>query len=248
MIKNIIQSIFHRLGYQVNKLSSLPVRYMERENVFTMSCAIQRLVQRNIEIRTVIDVGASDGRWSELCMRSYPDAFYYLMEAQSPHREALAAFKKQHSKVDFVIAAAGNKVGTVYFDNSGLFGGLASDAPFEGDCIVVPVTTIDEEAHKHRLQAPFLIKLDTHGYEVPILEGARQTLKEANAVIIETYNFQIAKDSLRFWEMCSYMENLGFLPIDMADFMHRKKDGAFWQMDTFFIRKDKPEFQSNDYE
>jgi len=72
---------------------------------------------------------------------------------------------------------------------------------------------------------------------VPILEGARQTLKEANAVIIETYNFQIAKDSLRFWEMCSYMENLGFLPIDMADFMHRKKDGAFWQMDTFLSER-----------
>ena len=248
MIKKIIQSIFHRLGYQVNKLNSLPVQYVEKENDFTMSCAIHRLLQRNIEIRTVIDVGASDGRWSELCMRFYPEAFYYLIEAQAPHREALTAFKKQNAKADFVIAAAGNKVGTVYFDNSGLFGGLASDAPFEGDCIVVPVTTIDEEAHKHRLQAPFLIKLDTHGYEVPILEGARQTLKEANAVIIETYNFQIAKDSLRFWEMCSYMENLGFLPIDMADFMHRKKDGAFWQMDTFFIRKDKPEFQSNDYE
>ena len=81
MIKNIIQSIFHRLGYQVNQLNSLPVRYVERENDFTMSCAIQRLLQRNIEIQTVIDVGASDGRWSELCMQSYPEAFYYLIEA-----------------------------------------------------------------------------------------------------------------------------------------------------------------------
>lgn len=114
--------------------------------------------------------------------------------------------------------------------------------------IKVPVTTIDYEVAQRKLSPPYLIKLDTHGCEVPILEGARETLKRANIVIIETYNFQIAKDSLRFWEMCNYMYSLGFLPIDMVDFMHRKKDNAFWQMDTFFIRKDRPEFQSNDYE
>lgn len=248
MLKKIIQSLFHRLGYQVNKLSSIPMQYVAVENKFTMPKAIERVAQRNIEINTVIDVGASDGRWSESCIMHYPQANYLLIEAQQAHEKGLQAFKALYANANYVIAAAGNKIGEIYFDNSGLFGGLAADVPFEGNCIVVPVTTIDEQVKKYQLQAPYLIKLDTHGYEVPILEGARETLKKANIVIIETYNFQIAKDSLRFWEMCNYMEDLGFLPIDMVDFMHRKKDNAFWQMDTLFIRKDRAEFQSNDYE
>ncbi len=252
MLKKLIQSFFNSFGYQLNKVSSIPEIYSEKmlhiPNTFTMDYAIEQCKKRNIEITTVIDVGASDSRWSAECMKYYPNAFYYLIEAQEPHRLALEAFKQKHSKVNYVLAAAGNKVGEIYFDNGGLFGGLASDKPLEQNHIVVPVTTIDIEMAKHDLKAPYLIKLDTHGYEIPILEGAAETLKNANLVIIETYNFQIAKDSLRFWEMCAYMEKLGFLPIDMVDFMHRKKDEAFWQMDTFFIRKERIEFSSNNYE
>ncbi len=181
-------------------------------------------------------------------MKHYPSAFYHLIEAQEPHKADLEAFKQKNKNVNYVLAAAGNKVGEIYFDNGGLFGGLASDTPLEQNHIVVPVTTIDVEIAKHNLKAPYLIKLDTHGYEVPILEGASETLKNANLVIIETYNFQIAKNSLRFWEMCAYMEKLGFLPIDMVDFMHRAKDNAFWQMDIFFVRKDRAEFGYNSYE
>lgn len=252
MLKNILQALFKALGYQVNKLSSMPEKYVDNtanvSNEFTMNYAIKRCQAQGIAIETVIDVGASNGMWSESCIKIYPNAFYHLIEAQEPHKLDLENFKKQHKNTDFVIAAAGNKVGEIYFDNSGLFGGLAVESPFEGKCITVPVTTIDAEVAKLQLKAPFLIKLDTHGYEIPILEGASETLKNANLVIIETYNFQIAKDSLRFWEMCAYMEKLGFLPIDMVDFMHRIKDNAFWQMDTFFIRKDRSEFQHNQYE
>lgn len=252
MLKKLIQSLFHTFGYQLNKVSSIPEKYIEKlvdiPTTFTMDYAIEQCKRRNIEIATVIDVGASDSRWSVECMQHYPNAFYHLIEAQEPHRPALEAFKQKNTNVNYVIAAAGNKVGKIYFDNGGLFGGLASDTPLEQNHIVVPVTTIDVEIAKHNLKAPYLIKLDTHGYEVPILEGASETLKNANLVIIETYNFQIAKNSLRFWEMCAYMEKLGFLPIDMVDFMHRGKDNAFWQMDTFFIRKDSIEFSSNTYE
>ncbi|MDW8302852.1 MAG: FkbM family methyltransferase [Bacteroidia bacterium] len=209
---------------------------------------MKRSANRGIEIASVIDVGASDGRWSEICMVYYPEAKYLLIEAQQAHEEGLKVFKARYPKTVYVIAAAGNKQGEIYFDNSSLWGGVAMEEAAESANIIkVPVTTIDWEVSQQKLNPPYLIKLDTHGYEIPILEGAKETLKKTNLVVMEVYNFPIAKNSLRFWEMCSYMEKLGFLPLDIVDFMNRKKDGAFWQMDIFFVRKDRPEFRYQNY-
>jgi hypothetical protein len=66
-------------------------------------------------------------------------------------------------------------------------------------------------------------------------------------VIIETYNYQLTGDSFRFWELCSYMDQLGFVPIEMVDLMLREYDHSFWQMDTFFIPVDSKEFSYNKY-
>ena len=147
----------------------------------------------------------------------------------------METFKKEKSNVEYILAAAGSREGKIYFDNSGLLSGLASETPFANNCIEVPVVKIDNEIQKQSLQGPFLIKLDTHGFEIPIIEGAIETLKNADLVIIETYNYQLTKDSLKFYQMCEYMEKKGFAPIEMVDFRLRKYDNSFWQMDTFFV-------------
>ncbi|WP_250632754.1 FkbM family methyltransferase [Rhodoflexus caldus] len=246
MLKSIIKELFHSMGYEITQKRLFPVVSQEVSG-FSMAEGLKRSRGRNIDIASVIDVGASDGRWSEGCMVHYPHARYLLIEAQQAHEEGLRAFKTRYAKADYIIAAAGSQQGEIYFDNSDLWGGLAMEEATSDNLIKVPVTSIDHEVAQRKLQPPYLIKLDTHGYEVPILEGARETLRHTNLIVMEVYNFQIAKNSLRFWEMCAYMEKLGFLPIDMADFTHRKKDNSFWQMDIFFARSDRPEFSFKDY-
>ena len=71
-------------------------------------------------------------------------------------------------------------------------------------------TTIDHEIGASSLPGPYMIKLDTHGYEVPILLGAKETLRKANLVVIETYNFRLREGVLLFHEMVAYMRDLGF--------------------------------------
>jgi FkbM family methyltransferase len=181
-------------------------------------------------------------------MEYYPNAQYLMIEAQDAHKNDLEKLKTENNNVDYVLAAAGNREGTIYFDNESLFGGLASETPFEKNCIEVPVTSIDKEIKKRNLKPPFLIKLDTHGFEVPILEGAQDALKQAELVIIETYNFQLNNDSLKYYQMCKYMEDLGFSSIEMVDSMLRLFDKSFWQMDTFFIPSNSKEFNYRGYQ
>jgi len=239
ILKKIIRIIINSFGYDIHKTHFMQVLSP------TTKAGIYRCKKRGIEISTVIDVGASDGRWTEVCMKYYPNAYYFLLEAQQPHEEKLIKLKNKCSNIDYVISAAGNKQGQIYFDTSALLFGVAQDEPFEKDCAIVPVTTIDYEVNARNLKPPFLIKLDVHGYEVPILEGAKETLSESNLLIIETYNFKLNKNCLRFYDICKYMENKGFYPIDIVEIIPRPYDYSFWQMDIFFIRSDRKEFTYN---
>ena len=210
--------------------------------------ALGRCRKRNLRVGTVIDVGASDGRWSLSARKHFPQASFFLVEAQDAHAETLLKLKDAQPQFDFVISAAGDRNGTIYFDAGDLFGGVASDTPLEQNCITVPVVTIDSQVRERGLTPPFLLKLDTHGFEVPIFEGARETLKNTALIVVEVYNFQLTGTSLRFHEMCAYLENLGFRCIDLSEPMHRPGDGALWQMDLFFIPADNGTFTHNIYE
>jgi FkbM family methyltransferase len=236
-IKNLLQDLKEKLrnkGFAIDN--------------YSLEAALSRSKYRNINLKTVIDIGASDGRWSLVVKKYFPDAFYFLVEARQEHETALQKVKSNYQSLDYLIAAAGDKVGQCYFDASDLFGGLASHNPFDQNCITVPITTIDIQVQTRNLLPPFLIKLDTHGFEVPILEGASQTLKNSQLVIIEAYNFKLTNDSLKFYELCDYMEKKGFRCVDLSEPVHRKKDKAFWQVDLFFIPANNNIFDSNSYQ
>lgn len=241
MIKKTIKKLLLSFNYEIRKkLPEAP------ESPFTMNSALKRSVSRGLQVNTVIDVGASDGRWSKGLIQLIPDANYLLVEAQEAHREPLERFKDRNPNINYVIAAAGSTNGNIYFDNSDLFGGVASEKPIENG-IIVPVISLDEKVAELGLDGPYLLKLDTHGFEVPILEGARKLIKNASLIILETYNYRLTDKSLRYWEMCNYMEDLGFLPVENVDLLLRQKDNTFWQMDTFFLPSDDPAFASRTY-
>ncbi len=213
----------------------------------SLESALRRLKARHIAVNSVIDVGASNGCWSEALLPHYPDARYLCVEAQAVHEPALRSFIAQHANAEFVLAAAGGREGSIYFDAADAFGGVASETPLERGGITVPVTTIDVQVAARKLRPPFLVKLDTHGFELPILAGAEETLKQTNVLIIEAYNFDIAPPAVRFPELCARLEAQGFRCVDLFDVMYRASDNALWQMDLVFIRSDRPEFRTNAY-
>jgi len=246
LLRSTIKRIINSFGYDLTKIhfNKQNTRFIQTLSASTED-GISRCKKKDIEISTVIDVGASDGRWTKMCMKYYSKSSYFLIEAQQPHEENLIKFKKKYKNVDYIISAAGNRQGQIYFDVSNILFGRAQEEAFEKDCIKVPVTTIDHEVRVRSLKPPFLIKLDTHGYEVPILEGARETLGKSNILILETYFFKLSKNCLKFYDICKYLENKGFYPIDMVEIIHRPYDYSLWQVDMYFTRSDGNEFIHN---
>lgn len=215
----------------------------------SMISGITNLKNLNIEINTFIDVGASNGMWTRDAIKIYNESYYFLIEAQKEHLDGLKQTKKKFQNVDYIIAAVGDYEGEIYFDTTSLWGGLASKEKFSHkNYKIVNVTTIDKIIVNYNLKPPYLIKLDTHGYEKQILDGSINALLNTNALIIEAYNFHLTTDSLLFYELCSYMDKLGFYVFNIVDILNRPKDSVLWQMDIFFLKKNYHFFNKNIYQ
>lgn len=217
-----------------------------RFRLMQVSDALRRLRDRGLSVASVLDVGASDGRWSREIETLWPNARFHLIEANTTHESALSGLCAANGNYSYVAAAAAESVGEIYFDARDSHGGLASEEHRDG-MIPLPATSLAHEAEVQRLEPPFLIKLDTHGFEVPILRGAEPLFERTAAFVIEVYNFTQGPDALRFWEMCRYMEERGFRVIDITEPAWRPHDEAFWQADFVFLKADAPQFRSNAY-
>lgn len=210
------------------------------------SFALGRFAARGVPVSTVIDLGASNGMWSQDAMRHFPDAQYLLIEAQEVHKTALDEFVRRHPNAAYVLKAAGERPGMIYFDADAPLAGQAATVERPG-LISVPATSIDTEIEARGLSGPYLLKFDVHGFEMPILRGASKAVAEASLIVMECYNFKIAPEAMLFADACKFFEERGFRVADISEPLWRPGDRVFWQMDIFFVRADRAEFRSNSY-
>jgi FkbM family methyltransferase len=214
---------------------------------FDMWAAVKRITGHGIAINTIIDIGASNGSWSLRAMKTFPQANYFAIEPLQEQEKALKSLKDKHTNFDYALCVAGGiDDQLVSLNVSDDLDGSSVDST-GGKIRRVPVKTIDKLVAERNLQGPFLLKFDTHGYEIPILNGAEKTLRQTNVIIMEVYNFKITEHTLRFHEMCSHLETLGFRTYDIASPVLRLHDQAFWQMDILFCRNDAKLFSHNKY-
>jgi FkbM family methyltransferase len=190
-------------------------------------------------------VGAAQGYWSIAFAKHFPDRHHLLVEANEVHIPSLKKVCRENKRWQFALTAAGGTTGEAYFDGSDPLVGHLSTDPWNENYRPSPVTTLDDLLEKNPIPGPYMIKLDTHGVEIPILTGATRTLKQTNAVVIEAYNFTFGGTAVPFWDLCRYMVELGFRPVDVFDLLYREVDNAFWQFDLLFVRDDLPLFQDS---
>jgi FkbM family methyltransferase len=236
-----------RVALSLHKVANAPLKPLGLELSRTrgrndMRHALGWLRDHRIPVTTVLDVGASDGRWTEMCAEYFPQASYVLYEPQPIHEAALAAFPgRVPYRATVVGKAVGREPGVTYFDVSDPLGGALSSEQ-TSDTMAVDMTSIDVSVDEVGAAGPFLLKLDTHGFERSILDGAAATLPQCTALIIEAYNYRITDEAMLFYELCAYLDERGFRPVNVVDVMHRAYDASLWQFDMVFVRSDWPGF------
>lgn len=215
-----------------------------KSNELGFKVMLIKLGQRGSTFRTVIDVGASDGKWSRDVMKIFPLTNYLLFECDERHRDGITRFSESHPNVHVVMAAASDSTTPIYLHAPTPDSGKVSYTVCSESDVVVQTTTLDAEIARLQLPGPYFLKLDTHGFELPILRGASKTLENVELLQVEVYNFNFGSTDcvLRFPGMCTYLDEVGFRPLYLCDPLHRPSDGALFQFDLLFVRKDAPEF------
>jgi FkbM family methyltransferase len=246
-MKKIIKALLKNAGFQLQRIN-----YNQDNQFFNRSSmkeGLNWLSSHHFHISTVLDIGASNGMWSKECMNFFPKANYVLFEPLPFHSEALDSFAKSSKQTVIPIKkAVGASEGHTFFYGSTPFGGAIARNDEGNNTIKVELTTIKSSISQLNIEGPYLLKLDTHGYEKDILTGAGNILDKTEILIIEAYNHKFNDEAFYFWELCTFLSDRGFRPVDLVDLLYRPKDNSIWQMDLIFVRSTWEGFNDLSYE
>lgn len=250
-MKRIIQRIFSLFGYQLINIDFFKEK-MKRRNVDKyrgddndMDSALRRLKANGIEPELIVDVGAAKGKWTESTLKIWQSSDYILIEPIQEQINSIPNSLKQNQQVVIHEGVAGSEAGSIKFtvnddlDGSGVYGKGKNMRD-------IPVIALDDIV-KDRDDRLILLKLDTHGFEIPIFKGAEKTLNSTIAIVVEVYGFFVSPTAKLFHEISKYLETKGFRLFDIVDVRRRASDQAFWQADAIYLRDDHAVFSDNAY-
>ena len=184
-------------------------------------------------IQYVLDIGAYRGDFTETVHSVWPTAVVTQIEADERQRPFLknnAIFallgNEVKESVDF-FTLSDDKITT----GSSIF---RESTPHYTDQTTVivkkPMTTIDELYKKHRFAGKWdslgLVKMDTQGSELLILDGAKNFLndKKPKYILLETSIIEYNIGSPDISEYITKMKNIGYRVTDIFDLSYGEKN------------------------
>lgn len=190
--------------------------------------------------RTILDIGAHRGIWSEEAHQIWPESKIWMFEANEQARQNLEQIKhlggyeivllgeKNKSKVPYYMCTKDNNTGnSIYREQTWYFE--------ECETVELPMTTLARVVKKHQLSEIDLIKIDTQGSELDIVRGGEPIIKQAEVVILEVPILEYNLGAPKITEIITVMAKLGHEVLDIVE-MHYLPTQELFQLDLMFAK------------
>jgi FkbM family methyltransferase len=158
-----------RAGLDVSKLRDTPFGVRWEEDLAALG-----------PVNLAVDVGANEGQTAQLIASAFPSARIFSYEPVPATFEVLQRRYAGSPDITCIQAAMGAEVGRAQITTGPISGQntLITDAKPDQPTVEVPVTTLAVQAIEHGWNEIDLLKVDTEGYEVEVLDGAQQLLRD----------------------------------------------------------------------
>ena len=203
----------------------------------------------------IYDIGASNGMWSQLISGVFPSAHYHLFEPLADtlenYSQSLGPILGQHQNFQLHKIGLGDKnrhqdmaifgggFGSTFLETDRIKQSIDSLKKSSGlhDVASFPVRRLDDYAREKMLPKPQIVKMDTQGFEVAIVEGGSETIKSADILLLETWLYRgYGATTPLLHELMDKVDALGFVLVDFGDIFWARKH-KLTSVDAFFMRE-----------
>ncbi len=153
-------------------------------DLFTDTAGLSRVWRH--EIGTFFDVGANVGQTALRAARCFPDAAIHAFEPHPTTFRDLLGQVGSNKRILPINLALGESDGEVDFYDFGnsKINSMIPNSPYvqkfenKGTLIKVNCTTVDDYCDRNKLSGIDVLKIDTEGFDLSVLKGARRFLEE----------------------------------------------------------------------
>jgi FkbM family methyltransferase len=202
---------------------------------------------RDIDVKTIFDIGANTGQFAQQIMRIFPKATIYSFEPLKDCYDQLVKSLVGSPSVRAFNVALGERkeqreIQRNEFSPSSSFLAMAETHkaafPFtqRSSPETVEVVRLDDFVTGLDLRKPVLVKMDVQGFEDKVISGGADTIRQADVVIVEVSTIRLYDGQPLFAEIHGMMMNLGFQYRGNWDQLMSPLDGHILQADAIFMK------------
>lgn len=238
LIKNVIKSIIRYFGWNLE-------RFDPANKPSGQLLAALKLIDADL----IFDIGANVGQFAqELRLLGFGGRIVSFEPLSSAHA---ALLKNSKSDAEWIIhprVALGDTNGelTINISGNSVSSSILSMLDAHSDAAVdstyitsesTPVIMLDSIESKYlEKYSSLFVKIDTQGYEWNVLDGAFDTLKRANGIMIELTLVPLYHDQKLWLQIIERLQNEGFTLWTIQEGFTDNRTGRTLQLDAIFLR------------
>jgi FkbM family methyltransferase len=210
----------------------------------------QRLSQswfRELNIATVLDIGANIGQFAVTINSLLPKAQVYSFEPLPDCFEKLQTRMRGVRNFMAFNLALGEDIGDLMFERNNFspsssflsISEVHKEAfPHTRDYsqVKVKIERLDHIVENLVITYPLMVKIDVQGYEDRVLRGGAQTIRRSKIIILETSFMTLYKGQPLFDDIYQTLVNWGYTYAGALDQLYSPHDGRVLQEDSVFVK------------